>query len=179
MRSLVFSRLFLVVLGGALLLLIAPRGTEAQENFGAETGLPLPRWAALDGVPTRARVGPGRRYAVAWQYHRRGLPILIVDEFEYWRLVRDWEGAEGWVHRSLLKGQARFQVVRDGAGLAVNRSALAQSAHFAEIDAGVVGDLLGCAEDKSSCEVRLEDASHGTLRGWLRAENFYGGFPPE
>ena len=172
--------LALLLLSCALLVPLSKQDAQAQETTrGTETGLPLPRWAALDGLPTRARVGPGRRYAVEWEYHRKGLPVQIIDEFEHWRRVVDWQGSEGWVHSSLLKGQARFQVVGTATGLAANPSALAESAHFAELGEGVIGDLLACTQDKAVCEVRLEDSIHGTVRGWVQAENLYGGFPPE
>ena len=51
------------------------------------------------------RTGPGVRYPIDWVFHRRALPIEIVAEFGTWRKIRDEQGAEGWVHRSMLSGK--------------------------------------------------------------------------
>ena len=42
---------------------------------------------------------------VRWVYTRAGMPVEITAEFENWRRIRDWEGAEGWVYHSLLSGK--------------------------------------------------------------------------
>ncbi|MHC4174421.1 MAG: SH3 domain-containing protein [Planctomycetota bacterium] len=28
------------------------------------------------------------------------MPVQVIAEFDTWRKIRDWEGAEGWVHRA-------------------------------------------------------------------------------
>ena len=49
--------------------------------------------------------GPTKDHDVAWVYTRAGLPVEVTAEFENWRRIRDWEGAEGWVYHSLLSGR--------------------------------------------------------------------------
>ena len=39
------------------------------------------------------------------------MPVEITAEFENWRRIRDWEGAEGWVYHSLLSGKRTAVVV--------------------------------------------------------------------
>lgn len=39
------------------------------------------------------------------------MPVEITAEFENWRRIRDWEGAEGWVYHSLLSGKRMAMVV--------------------------------------------------------------------
>lgn len=94
----------IVLLCVALIVLLFVLPARAQTAFGA-SGLPLPRFASLRADEINVRVGPGQRYDVAWVYVQAGLPVEIIQEFDNWRKIRDFEGAEGWVHRNLLSGE--------------------------------------------------------------------------
>src|SRR3977135_3649158 len=72
------------------------------------SGLPLPRFASLRSDEVNVRTGPGTRYPVDWVFKRKGMPVEIVAEYENWRKIRDWQGASGWVHQSLLTGKRSF-----------------------------------------------------------------------
>jgi len=74
------------------------------QSLGA-SGLPLPRFASLGSSKINVRVGPGQKYEVSWIFVQNGLPIEIIQEFDAWRKVRDSEGAEGWIHKTLLSGR--------------------------------------------------------------------------
>src|SRR4026209_512491 len=69
------------------------------------SGLPLPRFASLRSDEVNVRTGPGPRYPIDWVFKRKAMPVEIVAEYENWRKIRDWQGASGWVHQSLLSGQ--------------------------------------------------------------------------
>lgn len=77
---------------------------------GTNTGLPLPRYAALRADKVYMRRGPGDRYPIDWVYHRRGLPVEIEREFDVWRLVEDSDGQKGWVHQATLYGSRTFVI---------------------------------------------------------------------
>jgi SH3-like domain-containing protein len=65
----------------------------------------LPRFVSLRASEVNLRTGPGIRYPIEWVFKRRDLPVEVVDEFESWRRIRDWEGTLGWVHQSMLRGR--------------------------------------------------------------------------
>ncbi|MGB0720715.1 MAG: SH3 domain-containing protein, partial [Bdellovibrionales bacterium] len=69
------------------------------------TAYPLPRFAALASNEIYVRAGPGKQYPVQWVFKKAGLPVEIVLEFDHWRKIKDYEGASGWVHKSLLSGR--------------------------------------------------------------------------
>ena len=54
------------------------------------------------GVPTaNVRSGPGAKYEVLWQiekYH----PLSIIKTSGSWYYFRDFEGDQGWIHKSLI-----------------------------------------------------------------------------
>lgn len=83
-------------------LLLIPGLAAAAEG---PSGLPLPRFATTRSTPINVRVGPGTKYGVAWVYVKAGTPVEIVQEFDTWRKIRDFDGSEGWVHQNLLSGK--------------------------------------------------------------------------
>lgn len=83
-------------------------------NKGSNTGLPLPRFAALRADEVNLRAGPGQRYPIQWVYHRRGLPVMIEREFDVWRLIEDTDGVKGWVHQATLVGSRDFVIPTPG-----------------------------------------------------------------
>src|SRR5262249_55177588 len=88
------------------IMLMASQPACADEKLGAKLGavtkLQLPRFVSLKADEVNARVGPGADYAITWVFHRPGLPVEILAEFENWRQVRDSEGGTGWVAAPLL-----------------------------------------------------------------------------
>lgn len=56
------------------------------------------------------RTGPGTRHEVVWILGR-GYPLEVLARKGQWLQVRDFEGDEGWVHRSLA-GRRPHVVVR-------------------------------------------------------------------
>ena len=179
---LIFALLF--ALGGVL---GRPDAALAQETGQAEpgttlpsaaerppppgrTGLPLPRFVSLRAAEVNLRTGPGARYPIDWVYRRRGLPVEIIDEFDTWRRIRDWQGTEGWVHQSMVQGQR--SVLITGQRHILKRRPEAAAPGVAMVDAGVVAVLERCRAEW--CEVTAD-----SFTGWLEREAFYGLYPGE
>ena len=151
----------------------SPQASAAEADRPAppgRTGLPLPRFVTLRADEVNMRTGPGTRYPIDWVYRRRGLPVEIVDEFDTWRRIRDWQGTEGWVHQSMVQGQRGILVT--GKRHTLRRRPEAGAAGVALVDAGVVGVLKRCQDDW--CEVTVD-----SFTGWLQRGAFYGLYPGE
>ncbi|MCQ8242072.1 SH3 domain-containing protein [Rhizosaccharibacter radicis] len=86
----------------------------AAPTKGSNTGLPLPRYAALRADEVNLRNGPGTRYPIQWVYKRRDLPVRVEREFDVWRLVEDMDGVKGWVNQATLVGTRTFVVLPAG-----------------------------------------------------------------
>ena len=120
----VLSRLSGVLAGFALAVslstpLLAAGSTaraDAAPAVGPVTGRPLPRFVSLKGRAVNMRVGPGRKFAIAWRFLRPGLPVEIIGEHANWLQIRDSDGAEGWVLHSLLVGRRTALVAPWSAG---------------------------------------------------------------
>ena len=74
----------------------------SPHHSDAESGLPIPRFVSLKDDRVFARAGPGNQYPINWVYLRKGFPVEVVDEFDHWRLIRDVDNVEGWIHSVML-----------------------------------------------------------------------------
>lgn len=50
----------------------------------------------------RMRYGPSTDHPIKWVYQQKGWPFEVRARFDQWAKVRDINGEEGWIHRSLL-----------------------------------------------------------------------------
>jgi SH3-like domain-containing protein len=142
-------------------------------SLAAETsGLPLPRFVSLRSDEVNMRAGPGARYPVDWIYTRRDLPVEVIAEFEAWRKIRDWQGAEGWVHQSMLS--ARRMVVVTGPQRHLRAEADDKSPSLALLDTNVMGRLLACPRAKPYCRIEVNN-----IQGWLKRDEFWGVYAGE
>lgn len=134
------------------------------------SGLPLPRFASLHSDLVNLRTGPGTRYPIEWVYVREGLPVEITKEFDIWRRVRDWEGSEGWVHKSALSGK-RTAIVTGGTH-ALYKDSSNTSEVVAKIEAGAIGRIESC--EAAWCEIKFN-----SLKGYMPKTDFWGTYQDE
>ncbi len=152
---------------GAFLGALAAMWCVAVEAAPEGTGLPLPRFVSLRADEVNMRTGPGIQYPIEWVYHRSMMPVEVIAEYHTWRKVRDWQGAQGWVHKSTLSGRRTFVVT--GQRRTVRANPAAESAAVVQLDAGVIGNLLECPEGSGWCRVEADG-----YVGWLRHVDFWG-----
>ncbi len=152
----------------------APAGANAGEvaalpRLRGASGLPLPRFVSLKSPEVRVRRGPSTQYQVAWVYTARGLPVEVVAEFEHWRRIRDADGEEGWVERSLLSGWRTAMVApwsREGR-FVLRRTPASGGAPVAEVRGGVIGRVISC--DGRWCKLKI-----GAYAGWMEQPVLWG-----
>jgi SH3-like domain-containing protein len=140
------------------------------------SGLPLPRFASLKSDEVNVRKGPGHDHAIAWVFHRAGLPVEIIAEYDVWRQVRDSEGATGWVYGRMLSGRRTVLVApwskQPQQTFTLLASASTGSGIIARVQPGVLGDVLSCG--KRWCNLAI-----GDVKGWLQRDHLWGIYPNE
>ena len=134
------------------------------------SGLPIPRFASLRSDEVNVRTGPGTRYPVDWVFKRKTMPVEIVAEYENWRKIRDWQGASGWVHQSLLTGKRSFIVASKAASLHKTPAPAAEV--VAKLEPEVMGEIRSCSGDW--CRVKVSSVS-----GWLERTDMWGVYKSE
>ena len=148
-------------------ILLAASAASAQSNTQDR---PLPRFVSLKSHEVNARAGPGTRYPVKWKYVRLGLPVEIIAEYETWRKIRDWEGAESWVHSAMVTGKRRVMVT--GKTRTLHRRADEAAPAVVRLKPGIIAEIEDCGATWCRVEVR-------NYRGWLKRGDVWGLYPGE
>lgn len=164
------KRLFMLVAGLFLL-----SGSVSAQNLpdDTESGLALPRMVSLRSNLINARSGPGARYPIEWVYRQKGAPVEIIAEFELWRKIRDWDGSETWVHKSMLSGKRSVKMTAKGESNIYNSQDY-NSPVIAKVEDGVIGDIKKCPAGSSFCLIQ-----YGSVEGWVPRSNFFGAYSDE
>lgn len=129
------------------------------------SGLPVPRFVSLKSAEVNMRVGPGKRYPTRWVYRRAGMPVEIIEEFAFWRKIRDFEGTNGWVHKGLLSGARSAIIMTKRQNLYLQPDATSRITMRAE--PMVIGSVNQCLPDW--CELHIQNH-----RGWIRKADIWG-----
>lgn len=164
-------QLFSVIL--VLFLALMPHFAHAQDPKAAfsNTGLPIPRFVSLASDKVFMRTGPGSKYPVTWEYQRKGLPVEITMEFDVWRKIKDSEGTEGWVHKSLLAGK-RYGLVQAEDLVQVLRKPEEGARLMAYVQQDAVVALEECR--KAWCKVTAQG-----YQGWMERKFIWGVYEGE
>ncbi len=141
---------------------------------GSVSGLPVPRFVSLKADRVNVRAGPNKDQEVRWVYTRAGMPVEITAEFENWRRIRDWEGAEGWVYHSLLSGKRTAVVVPKSKDdlVPLYENPDVEAAEVARLQSGVLGTIKAC--NGTWCQFAGKK-----FDGWIRQERLWGAYPNE
>ena len=131
------------------------------------SGLSLPRFISLRADRVHMRTGPGGQYPIEWLYRRRSLPVEVIAEYKNWRKIRDWQGALGWIHQSMLS-RHRTIIVTGKVRIIRNRQS-SRSRPIASVEPGVVGSLIKCPHKGDWCRVEIK-----SFKGWLQRAEFWG-----
>jgi SH3-like domain-containing protein len=150
----------------AALVAAAPLASAAENEPSAR----LPRFVSLRSDQVNLRVGPGETYPIQWVLTRKEMPVEIIREFEHWRMIRDWQGTEGWVHERMVS-RKRGVVVKGGIR-ALHRQPDPASEVIARAEPGVFARLVECRG--GWC--RIEAAE---ITGWVQRGEVWGVYPDE
>ncbi len=161
------------VIGVALAVLVAGAmaPTMASQTAAAGANFPVPRFASFASDRVYMREGPTYGHRILWVYHRKGLPVQVLAQYDVWRRVKDSQGAIGWVHASMIS-EIRTILVTAKSRVPVRRSDDPHSPMIALAQSGVVARLEACGA--LACEI--ESAG---IEGWIEKKNIWGVRPGE
>lgn len=130
------------------------------------SGFPVPRYVSLKVGKVNGRTGPSRQHPIAWQYRRKGLPLVVVAETEMWRKVRDVTGDESWIHKPALSGVRHVLVIEDAT---LHTKAKNTARVTALVERNALLELEDCNET-DWCKVKSSDG----LKGWTQRYKLWG-----
>ena len=149
------------------LLLIFPATLFAANG----SGLPIPRFVTLKSDDTNIRTGPGTRYPIQWVYHRVGMPVEVIEEYDVWRKIRDIDGTAGWVHKTMLDGK-RNVMIKGKSARVVRKEAEAKAKPLLKAEPLVTARLVECQVEW--CRIQISGR-----KGWIEKQYLWGIYPGE
>ncbi len=155
-----------------LMISFSPVRAQGPADEG-ETGLTIPRFVSLRSNHINARSGPGARYPIEWVYMQKSAPVKIIAEFELWRKIKDWQGSESWVHKSMLSGKRSVKVITPGENNVYAKDDF-KAKIIAKVEDEVVGEIEKCPVNNSFCKIKF-----ASITGWVPRQNLYGIYPEE
>ena len=153
----------------ALLFVLLAFGAPGAEAAN-DSGLPVPRFVSVRSGEVNLRTGPGMRYPIDWVLTRRAMPVEVIQEFDTWRRIRDYQGTVGWVQSSFLTSRRTLLITGETRKLRSDRTE--EAGAVAMVEPGLVGRLLECRETWCRAEI-------GGYKGWLKRTEFWGAYPDE
>lgn len=159
------------VVGAAI---AAAPDARAQSQQIGPSGLPLPRFASTKSNPVNIRMGPSRDHEISWTFVKSGVPVEITQEFDVWLRIRDSEGAEGWVQKTLLSGRRTALVAPwEKTGTTPVRDAPQSAASIvAQVEPNVLVDIAEC--NGRWCRISVD-----STKGWIEQGRIWGAYPDE
>ena len=111
------------------------------------------------------RQGPSFEYPIKLFYKKKFLPVLIQDEFENFRKIRDHENNTGWIHISQLSKKKAAITIEDDQ-LIFNKPSI-YSKPFAILKKGRLCKIHKCRDEW--CKISVEK-----YKGWVKKDILWG-----
>ena len=111
------------------------------------------------------RQGPSQKYPVKIIYKKKFLPVLIQDQSDNFRKIRDHENNTGWIHISQLSKKKAAIVIDEK--LIMFKNSTIYSKPIAILKRGRLTKIIKCK--KIWCK-----AKSGEYKGWLKKDSLWG-----
>ena len=138
----------------------------SNANIGKETGLEIPRYVSLKSDDSNIRVGPSKNYPIVIKYIKKNYPLKVLEEYEEWRKVEDFNKNIGWIHKSLISG------IRTGIVLSNDNKNI-------KLLNTIYGDIIGEIGSRNNvflekCKFDWGLVSSGDFEGWMNKKYIWG-----
>ena len=137
-----------------------------NSDIGKETGLEIPRYVSLKSNDANMRVGPSQNYPIAIKYIKKNYPLKVLEEYEDWRKVEDFNKNTGWIHKSLISG------IRTGIILSNDNNTIKL---LNTLNGNIIGEIgKGNIVFIEKCKIEWCLVSSGNYKGWIDKKYIWG-----
>ena len=123
------------------------------------------KFLSLKKNEANVRVGPSRDYPIKYTYKKKYLPLEILDKFENWKKIKDFENNSGWIHTSLLSKKKSAINIKN------NSILYKKSTIFSEPIAKLETGRLVLIK---KCKVKWCKITSGKYTGWIEKKYLWG-----
>ena len=111
------------------------------------------------------RQGPSREYPVKIFYKKKFLPVLVQDQSDNFRKIRDHENNSGWIHVSQLSKKKAAIVIEEKIVMFIKPTVYSKP--LVVLQKGRLAKVIRCGE--TWCK-----AISGKYKGWIKKESLWG-----
>ena len=120
---------------------------------------------SLKNDEVNVRQGPSFEHPIKFIYKKKYLPLEIIDKFETWRKIKDFQNNSGWIHISQLsKKKSAINVKNDSI---LYKKSTIFSKPIAKVEKGKLLIIKKCKE--KWCKITA-----GKYKGWIFKSNLWG-----
>ncbi|MBU6339143.1 MAG: SH3 domain-containing protein [Rickettsiales bacterium] len=124
-------------------------------------------FASLRASETNVRSGPGQNYPIKFTYKLKSIPVRVINEYDNWDEIEDYEGQSGWVSQNLLTKKRMLMVRTSKAETVMYRKNSEKSRIIYNLENNVIGEYLACVE--KWCEMKINNK-----KGWVLKADLFG-----
>ena len=111
------------------------------------------------------RQGPSFEYPIKLIYKKKYLPVIIIDQSETWRQIKDFENNLGWIHISQLSKKKSAINIKNNSVIYKKPTIYSKP---------IVTLELGRLVLIKKCKVKWCKINSGSFNGWVMKNSLWG-----
>ena len=123
------------------------------------------KFLSLKNEEVNLRTGPSFDHPIKLIYKKKNLPVIIIDNFETWREIKDFENNSGWIHVSQLSKKKSAINIKEHSILYKNSTIYSQP--IAKLEIGRLVIIKKCK--LTWCKIKS-----GNYKGWILKKYLWG-----
>ena len=147
------KKYFFIIL---IILLFSTLESAAKENV---------KFLSLKNNKVNLRQGPSFDYPIKFIYKKKYLPVVIIDQSETWRKIKDFENNSGWIHISQLSKKKSALNIKNNS--VIYKKPTIYSKPIAKLEIGRLMLIKKCEE--KWCKIAT-----GGFKGWIFKSSLWG-----
>ena len=144
-----------------LLLIIAD-----NKSFAASLE-PQNYFASLRADKVNVRAGPSSNYLIKYTFQARGVPVKVINKYDNWNEIEDFEGESGWVNQNLLTRRRTVIIKTKDNFINLHLAASKRSRILLRLENDVIAGLIKCIQDWCGIKIAGE-------KGWVESKDIWG-----
>ena len=120
---------------------------------------------SLKNNEVNLRLGPSFEYPIKLIYKKKYLPVIILDEYETWRKIIDFEKNSGWIHISQLS--RKKTAINSKENSIIYKKSTIYSKPVAKLE---IGRLVLIKK----CKINWCQIISGNYKGWIFKNTLWG-----
>jgi SH3-like domain-containing protein len=124
-------------------------------------------YSSLRASETNVRAGPGQNYPIKFTYKIKSIPVRVINEYDNWNEIEDYEKQTGWVNQSLLTKKRMLMVRTTKESVNMYNKSKEKSRILFRLKNNVIGEYIKCVDDW--CAMKINNK-----KGWVKRAELYG-----